>query len=257
MAARKAGVLIAGTGVYATAVYMTYTYLQMSKGCDDFDSDQCYTASPVRTQQFQKIASEYDARIDKDEFFMGIGWLRRWLIRSHAIGDVLEVGAGTGRNLTHYTKTPAVKRVILSDASDQMLHQARQKIAALDKPQDFAVVQADASNLSFAPSGAFDTVVDTFGLCSFEDPVAVLREMARVCKPSGKILLLEHGRSHSWDFVTKHLDRYAERHAADWGCVWNRDLDAILTESGLEIEVLWRWHFGTTYYVVCRPKKGD
>lgn len=40
----------------------------------------------------------------------------------------------------------------------------------------------------------FDFVVDTFGLCSFNDPVNVLREMARVAKPDGKILLLEHGK---------------------------------------------------------------
>ena len=120
-----------------------------------------------------------------------------------------------------------------------------------------AVVQADAAHLSHLPNQAFDTVVDTFGLCSYDDPVAVLNEMARVCKqPHGKVLLLEHGRSHTWKFVNAwFLDRHAEQHAASWGCVWNRDLDQLLEASDLEVLTLRKFHFGTTYYVVCRPKQ--
>jgi len=188
---------------------------------------------------------------------MGINLLRRTLLHFHSRGDILEVGAGTGRNLPYY---PRRSRVLLTDASEAMARRAREKIAALSRPERdrFGVVVADAARLSetFRPS-SFDTVVDTFGLCSFDDPVAVLREMERVCRPDGKIVLLEHGRSKSWDKVSEYLDENAERHAKNWGCVWNRDLDAILEESGLEVEVLWRWHFGTTYYVVCRPRKID
>ena len=81
--------------------------------------------------------------------------------------------------------------------------------------------------------------------------------MARVCKLDGKILLLEHGRSKSYDFITRYLDRHAERHAKNWGCCWNRDLDDLIEKAGLELETLNTWHFGTTYYVVCRPPAAE
>ena len=112
---------------------------------------------------------------------------------------------------------------------------------------------ADAANLSSFEDNSFDTIVDTFGLCSFDDPVKVLKELQRVCKPNGKILLLEHGRSKSYTGLSDYLDKHAERHAKNWGCVWNRDIDEIVESSGLELEILNNWHFGTTYYIVCKP----
>jgi methyltransferase OMS1 len=139
-----------------------------------------------------------------------------------------------------------------------MLDQARQKVLELQKKREnpqFAVLKADCAKLDF-PDSTFDTVVDTFGLCSFDDPVAVLKELERVCKPDGKILMLEHGRSKTFDWITKYLDKNAERHAKNWGCVWNRDLDRIVEESGLQLERIHTWHFGTTYYmVVCQNSK--
>merc|ERR1719491_1864047 len=117
----------------------------------------------------------------------------------------------------------------------------------------YEVATVDAANLRSFSDSSFDTVVDTFGLCSFDDPVSVLRELRRVCKPSGKILLLEHGRSKTWQGLSNYLDKHAERHAKNWGCVWNRDIDLILNNAGLEVERLDTWHFGTTYYIVCRP----
>lgn len=70
----------------------------------------------------------------------------------------------------------------------------------------------DVARMSF-PARSFDTVVDTFGLCSFEDPQAALREMERVCQDQGQILLLEHGRSH-YDWLNGILDKNAHRHTA-------------------------------------------
>lgn len=254
---RKGALLLAGGGLYGVTAFFTYSYLQRPKRTplDDEHGSSC-VHSPLRTQQFQKIASTYDSSIGRDELFMGINLLRRSLLYWHAKGTCVEVGAGTGRNLSYY---PRQTRVLLTDASDQMLQQAQQKIqglqSAAERPR-FAVVPGDAAHLDL-PDQAFDTVVDTFGLCSYGDPGAVLREMVRVCKADGKILLLEHGRSHQWGWVTSHLDQYAEQHAANWGCVWNRDLDALLASvrDVLDVQVLHRWHFGTTYYVVCCPKQ--
>jgi methyltransferase OMS1, mitochondrial len=140
----------------------------------------------------------------------------------------------------------------MTDSSDQMLAQARKKIQGIEKPK-FACHVSDCTSLKEFPDHCFDTVVDTFGLCSYQDPVQVLREIKRVCKPDGKILLLEHGRSKTWNFITRYLDKNAERHAKNWGCVWNRDLDQIVVDAGLQLETFHTWHFGTTYYMVCRP----
>jgi methyltransferase OMS1 len=264
--ARKAGVLIAGGGIYASAVYTVYHYSQMNNlvaASDDIhtpnnnsNNNFSFVMNPARNQQYQNIADFYDDRIGRDEFFMGINLLRRSLLYFHCKGTVLEVGAGTARNLKYYTSLSEVERVVLMDQSNQMLDQARNKVAdlKLDQQKRFACVEADAANLNpLIPDDTFDTVVDTFGLCSYDNPVAVLKEMARVCKPTGKILLLEHGRSKNYGFITKHLDQHAETHAKNWGCVWNRDLDDVLEKSGLQVERLQKWHFGTTYYVVCRP----
>lgn len=260
---RKVAVVAAGGAVYSIAVYLTYQYLRPAAPppdagcgcCHSSSSSQNILTSPSRKQQFEKIASCYDSRIRWDEAFMGILLLRRFLLR-HAQGDVLEVGAGTARNLPYY-HSDKVKRLVLTDSSVGMLQEAQRKIQqkkdhTTSTTTRIVTCQADAHQLPL-PDRTFDTVVDTFGLCSYDDPVTVLKEMARVCKPNGTILLLEHGRSKTFPFVTSHLDRTAPQHAANWGCVWNRDLDAILQTSGVKIDKLVTWHFGTTYYVLCRP----
>ncbi|KAL7567712.1 hypothetical protein ACA910_012047 [Epithemia clementina (nom. ined.)] len=293
----RGGIIGLGVGLYGVTVYYSYHQFKCSKTLraraseaeegqsttSTTNSNATTTTTPAttttsttgccscagssrisdafRSQQFSRIADCYDSAIGLDEFFLGITLLRRTLLRYHAQGTVLEVGAGTGRNLPYYM-TDRVKRVILVDASESMLQQAQAKITQQYQPQSqyyppFVVRQGDSASLSFCPSQAFDTVVDTFGLCSYDDPVAVLREMVRVCKPNGgKILLLEHGRSKSWSWVTNHLDKYQEDHARKWGCIWNRDLDALLAavDDVLEIKVLSLYHFGTTYYVVCQPR---
>ena len=74
---------------------------------------------------------------------------------------------------------------------------------------DFAQMSAEQLDL---PDASFDAVIDTFGLCSVEHPEAVLREMQRVCKPDGKIILLEHGRGY-YDFINSLLDDGAHKYA--------------------------------------------
>ena len=53
--------------------------------------------------------------------------------------------------------------------------------------------------------------------------------------------------------LSGYLDKHAERHAKNWGCVWNRDIDDIIKTARLELEKVDTWHFGTTYYIVSRP----
>jgi methyltransferase OMS1 len=251
--------ITAGAVAYTTACVIAYKAIS-SNTADVQDTENLlkdrqysFVEDPCRTERFNTVADYYDQQIGRDESVMGINFLRRSLLYFHARGVVLEVGAGTGRNMGFYPSS-SVDRVLMTDSSDQMLRRAKQKLKEYSKgkPQ-YACIQADSQSLDF-PDEYFDTVVDTFGLCSYDDPVKTLQEMARVCKKDGKILLLEHGRSKNWNFISQYLDKHAERHAKNWGCVWNRDLDSIIERSGMELDTLHTWHFGTTYYVVCRPK---
>lgn len=100
----------------------------------------------------------------------------------------------------------------------------------------------------------FDTVVQTMGLCSTRDPVELLRNLSRLVKEDGKILLLEHGASH-YGWINKGLDHTAWDHAKKQGCWWNRDIYKIVEESGLEVEEIKRSNLGTTWWLILRPNK--
>ena len=257
----KVAAVVMGTGGFASALYMTYQWqrmeLQFQEQQQHRPANHSFVANPERNKQYEEVARCYDDTIGRDELVTGINLMRRFLLKYHARGNCLEVGAGTARNLDYYPMDK-VTGIILADTSSGMLEQARPKISELmrKRNQRIAVVQADAESTGL-PDNAFDTVIDTFGLCSYDHPVAVLNEMARVCKSNGKILLLEHGRSKTWEFMSNFLDRHAEQHAAHWGCVWNRDLEALVEQANLEIDTMHKFHFGTTYYMVCRPRKAS
>ncbi|KAA8495146.1 Methyltransferase OMS1, mitochondrial [Porphyridium purpureum] len=118
---------------------------------------------------------------------------------------------------------------------------------------------------AFSPN-SFDCVVDTFGLCSFDDPREALEQMCEVLKPGGSLLLLEHGRAsgarHSWlaRAVNFWLDRHADEHAARWGCQWNKHVRDIVLQlvrdhnDSLEVLAFEAHHLGTTYMFVLRKK---
>lgn len=164
------------------------------------------------------------------------------------------MAAGTGRNLAYY---PKGSTVTLTDQSTAMLQVAEEKAAGEleGKGVKLRTVRADAAQLPFE-SDSYDTVVDTFGLCSFENPEKVISEMQRVCKPGGKILLLEHGTSfHGYSWLNQYLTNQAPQHAKKWGCWWNKDILGIVQSAGLEVEERRLHHFGTCYELVCVPNK--
>eukprot|EP00164_Ancoracysta_twista_P017989 GFYU01030895.1.p1 GENE.GFYU01030895.1~~GFYU01030895.1.p1 ORF type:complete len:140 (-),score=37.81 GFYU01030895.1:126-545(-) len=137
--------------------------------------------------------------------------------------------------------------------SEQMLAEYRTQAANHNIHARVSV--ADTQKLPF-PDNSFDYVVDTFGLCSVENPVEALKEIQRVCKSDGTILLLEHGKSHSSKWMTGYLDKHAENHAVSWGCWWNRDIVKMMQEAKLTVTQVSTHHLGTCYYVVANPGSG-
>jgi len=123
------------------------------------------------------------------------------------------------------------------------------KGAVDDVPVELVV--GDAARIPF-PDDSFDTVVDVFGLCSVDDPVLALNEMARVCRPGGEILLLEHGRSE-WQWMNEILDASAQNHRRIWGCWYNRDIGEAIRRSNIDIVDHSRWNFWTTHVVRAKP----
>lgn len=197
---------------------------------------------------------------------MGLVKLRKRLA-GEARGDVLEVSVGTGRNLEYYDIAGQMGSFTAVDKSAEMLEVARGKLGKLNaspfkgsKSGDVNVrwVVGDASSPGEIPpapntkDGKYDTILQTMGLCSVTDPIAFLKHLGEIVKPGeGRILLLEHGRG-KWGWLNDILDKFAEGHAREFGCWWNRDLDRIVKESGLEVVRFETWHGGTTAWVELR-----
>jgi ubiquinone/menaquinone biosynthesis C-methylase UbiE len=176
---------------------------------------------------------------------LGVRRLRRRLLR-RASGKVLEVAAGTGKNLRYY---PKGSRIIAVDVSGEMLNVARKRAA---KPSiNISFVLADAESLPFRDK-SFDTVVSSLSTCTFPKPVAALREMARVCRPEGKTLLLEHGRSNR-EWLGRWQDRHVDKFAEPLGCHWNRETLNLVREAGLKVLETQRVFFGVFHQIRAEP----
>ncbi len=138
-------------------------------------------------KRYNRIAFIYDLMEAPLEFLRLASWREK--LRSCIIGGrALEIGVGTGKNLPYYP--PGVK-ISAIDFSHRMLSRARKK--ALQNNLKVEFLEMDAQQLAF-PDHFFDTVFATFVFCSVPGPVVGLKELRRVCKPDGRLLLLEHIR---------------------------------------------------------------
>jgi len=116
-------------------------------------------------------------------------FFKRWRKQLWAKAEgahILEVGVGTGKNFDYY---PANARMTAIDFSEKMLERAAQKRDRKHIHVDLHLM--DVESLYFADN-SFDTVIGTFVFCSVPSPRKGLRELYRVCKPGGQVLLLEH-----------------------------------------------------------------
>src|SRR5262245_9705442 len=203
-------------------------------------SDQRPLTPQEISQRYDRFARWYDW-IEGIPDLLGVRRLRRKLLQ-RASGRILEVAVGTGKNLPYYSRDC---RVIALDVSKKMLSVARGRAAKLSLDASFLV--ADAEALPFSDQ-SFDTIVSSLSTCTFPDPVAALKEMARVCRPEGKVLLIEHGRSDR-EWLGRWQDRHAEQFAKPLGCHWNREPLEMVRKAGLKINAAQRFLFGVFHQI--------
>jgi ubiquinone/menaquinone biosynthesis C-methylase UbiE len=173
------------------------------------------------------FAALYDT-VGKGSEAAGMREERRQLLAGTE-GATLEIGAGTGINLEHYPE--AVTRLVLAEPDRHMRRRLRRRVVALDRAAD--VIDAPAERLPF-PDASFDTAVVTLVLCSVQNQEVALAEIARVLKPNGRLLFIEHVRSGDPD-VAKRQDRIRPLYNLV-GCNPNRDTLAAIDASALRVE---------------------
>lgn len=208
------------------------------------------SSPPINQQslqlQYDSYAQNYD-QLDGGAAADALGFpdLRSELIHKQAKGDTLEIAVGTGLNLPFYD-THQLSSFTAIDLSPGMLAEAQKKASQLGffdshiSNTSTSFQQADVVHLPFQDS-SFDTVVDTFSLCVFSDPLSALNSIARVVKPKqegGRVLLLEHTKSINNPLLAWYQDVTAETVASlGKGCYWNQDVSMMLRKVGLhEIE---------------------
>lgn len=148
-----------------------------------------------------------------------------------ARGRVLEIGIGSGLNLSFYDPEK-VEHVHGLDPAPEMLRMAEKAVSAAPVPVD--LVPGGAEEIPF-DNGRFDTVVMTYTLCSIPEPEKAVREMARVLAPGGRLLFCEHGLAPD-----ERVRWWQGKVGPVWGrigggCRLDRDIPAILRAGGLEI----------------------
>ncbi|KQY22447.1 methyltransferase type 11 [Cellulomonas sp. Root485] len=136
---------------------------------------------------------------------------RRW-IAERVSGSTLEVGVGTGANLPYYADR--VTDLTLTDVSPAMLRAAAAR--AKEVGVQVRLLEADTAHLDL-PDNSFDTVVSTFAMCCVADELAVLRELARVLRPGGRLLMADHVESSArlGRGVQRVLDRVTPERAGE------------------------------------------
>lgn len=166
------------------------------------------------------------------------GFSAKWRkeIMAEVYGDVLEVGMGTGKNIPYY---PADVNVVGIDFSRNMLNKAIRKYDNNYKNITFR--EMDAQKMDFADN-TFDCVLTSCVFCSVPIPVQGLKEIRRVCKPDGKIVMLEHVRSDG-KIVGPLMDALNPIPLYLYGANINRDTVGNLRKAGfsaIQVTDLWK-----------------
>lgn len=204
------------------------------------------TSGTASRARYQRIAPFYDVL---DLLFE---YRRYRALRPHLFdglsGSLLDAGAGTGRNIPFY---PNECRVVGIDQSPAMLARASKRRIELGKRVE--LLEMDVLNTTF-PDGRFDAIVATFLFCVLDESqqLPALRELARICKPTGQIRLLDYAYSRD------PFRRFVMRLWAPWvrwayGAAFDRNTERYIPEAGLEIVEKRFLYQDTITLIVARP----
>jgi len=207
-----------------------------------------------RTATARDVVETY---ADQARWMGRMAWLDRLLVgryRARAFADaegrVLDVACGVGTNVS---ALPADVAYVGVDLSPAVLEEAETRHPQLERGETLR--EMDAQDLEF-PDDSFDTVISALSTCTFPDPYAALAEMARVCKPDGRVLLLEHGRSDVGP-VARFQDWRADAHYEKHACRWNQEPVALVAASALSVREHWTALLGILTGIEAVPEERE
>ena len=207
------------------------------------------TCQTLDTETMRRLRNDHEAGLKRGghPIFaalydpIGASMERRWMggrrrrLLARASGAVLEIGGGTGANLSHYQH---VDRVVVAEPDPFMRRRLTRKLEDARVPIE--VSTAGAEELPF-PDRSFDTVVSTLVLCTVPDQDSALDEVRRVLRPGGRLLFIEHVRAAG------STARWQDRLEPLWrrllgGCHPNRATAAAIENAGFEIDTFESFH---------------
>jgi phosphatidylethanolamine/phosphatidyl-N-methylethanolamine N-methyltransferase len=174
---------------------------------------------------YEKLASVYDLAFGPTLQPGRLRALKRMAIQP---GErVLEVGVGTGINLSLYPKSCTITGI---DFSSSMLEKARDRVSRMGL-RSLRLLQMDAADLKFSDN-AFDIVYAPYLISVVPDPVKVAREMRRVCRPGGRIIFLNHFLSPN--AIVSRVERSISPFTIHIGFKADLDLPGFLSQADLQ-----------------------
>lgn len=150
-------------------------------------------------------------------------------VLADAVGVVLEIGVGAGHNLPLYTH---VSKLYALEPFPELVALAKTRAEHLSFPVEFLISGAESIPL---PNQSVDTVVSTWTLCSVGDPKAVLKEIARVLRPTGSFVFVDHGASPNIFLRILQTTGTSITKYFTGNCHYNRPIEKLLTEAGFTI----------------------
>ena len=171
-------------------------------------------------------------------------WRKQLL--SYAQGTVLEISTGTGENFKYY---PLTVKVTATDSSRRLINAAKAEATKCSINAEFIVSAIDGLNFT---EHYFDTIVSTFSISEYENPVWILEKLSAWCKPEGSVLILERGLSN-YSVVRLMQQKWGGRIHKASGSHIDRDIKAIIQGAGLKIKKMERKMAGVIHMVWASP----